>query len=453
MQKIIEIINELRKYSGNAQLEYLQANKSDLLKEVLDYTYNPHKMYKIDECKLALVSIKKGLIARKLKNTFELEDWNKFTDILDELIEKRAADLNDVRRLKYFITNYSNLDVQQFLSMVVAKDLRLNLGIKKLQTVWPDFCNEPEVQLAENYKGEIFVNGLYSRKFDGKRMYIMDGVAYSRSNKPCKQAPIQHILDALPHYVRDLVFDGEILYFDGQGNEDFQKGISLTASDDRTLECNNLYYVIFDMIRIDKFKLKEQHIPFESAYKALCELLGAQSSSRFGYSVLETDIPNVLIARQEHDSYIFQYEKANKKWEGLMYRDGDACYQFKRTKSLLKIKDMQDGEFTLVDMETGTGCNTNRLGRLTIDFKGNNVGVGSGFTDEDRHLIWENRGIFNSTPFKAAFDVKVQYFNETKDAEGKDSLRFPVFLCFRHTYTKEEFTPEQALEWCREAGK
>ena len=65
MQQIIEIINELREYSGNAQLDHLQANKSDLLKEVLDYTYNPDKMYKVDECKLALVTIKKGLVFSK----------------------------------------------------------------------------------------------------------------------------------------------------------------------------------------------------------------------------------------------------------------------------------------------------------------------------------------------------------------------------------------------------
>lgn len=453
MQKIIEIINELRQYSGNAQLDHLQANKSDLLKEVLDYTYNPDKMYKIDECKLALVTIKKGLIKRKLNPNFTVEDWHKFTEILDELSEKRAADLNDVRRLKYFITGYSSLDAQGLMSMVVAKDLRLNLGIKKLQTVWPDFCNKPEVQLAENYKGEVFANGLYSRKFDGKRMYIMEGVAYSRSNKHCKQAPIQHILDALPHYVRDLVFDGEILYFDGQGNEDFQKGISLTASDDRTLECNNLYYVIFDVVRIDKFKQKEQHIPFESAYKALCELLGAQSSSRFGYSVLETDIPNVLIARQEHDPYIFQYEKANKKWEGLMYRDGDACYQFKRTKSLLKIKDMQDSEFKIHSISEGTGKNKGKLGALNIKFKGNIVGVGSGFKDEDREIIWANSKIFLNEKFIEDFSVKVQYFEETTDADGNPSLRFPVFLCFRHNETKEEFTPSQVLDWCKEGAK
>lgn len=453
MQQIFKIINELRQYSGNAQLDYLQADKSDLLKEVLDYTYNPDKMYKIDECKLALVTIKKGLIPRKLINTFDEEDWNKFTAILDELSEKRAANLNDVRRLKYFITGYSSLDAQQLMSMVVAKDLRLNLGIKKLQTIWPDFCNKPEVQLAEDYNGEVFANGYYSRKFDGKRMYIMNGVAYSRSNKPCKKAPIQHILDELPHYVRDLVFDGEILYFDQQGNEDFQKGISLTASDDRTIECNNLYYVIFDVIRRDKFEDKEEHISFESAYKTLCELLGAQSSSRFGYSVLETDIPNVLIARQEHDPSIFQRERTAKEWEGLMYRDGDACYQFKRTKSLLKIKDMQDGEFKISAMLEGTGKNSDKLGALLVHFKDGFVGVGSGFKDDDRKILWDNKNIFLSKKFVEDFSVKVQYFEETTDADGNPSLRFPVFLCFRHNNTKEEFTPSQVLDWCREVAK
>lgn len=453
MQDIIKTVEGLRQYSGNAQLEYLNANKNELLKEVLDYTYNPDKMYKIDECKLALVTIKKGLIKRKLNPNFTVEDWHKFTEILDELSEKRAADLNDVRRLKYFITGYSSLDAQGLMSMVVAKDLRLNLGIKKLQTIWPDFCNKPEVQLAENYKGEIFTNGLYSRKFDGKRMYIMDGVAYSRSNKPCKIAPIQHILQQLPLYMRTTVLDGEILYFDDKGNEDFQKGISLTSSDERTLDCNNLYYVIFDAMESAKFKDKEWELPFSEEYKMICELLEAKDSDKFGYSVLDTLAPNILIARQDSQRDKLQSLCNLNKWEGLMYRNADAPYEFKRTRNLLKIKSMQDGEFMPAGLSEGTGKNKDRLGALNIKFKGNIVGVGSGFKDEDREIIWANSKIFLNEKFIQDFSVKVQYFEETTDADGNPSLRFPVFLCFRHNETKEEFTPSQVLDWCREGAK
>ena len=188
---------------------------------------------------------------------------------------------------------------------------------------------------------------------------------------------------------------------------------------------------------------------FEDEYKSICELLEAKDSSQFGYSVLETCVPNVLIARQEHDPSIFQKEKANRNWEGLMYRDGDKTYQFKRTKSLLKIKDMQDGEFKISAMLEGTGKNSDRLGALLVHFKNGFVGVGSGFKDDDRKILWDNKKIFLSRKFVEDFSVKVQYFEETTDADGNPSLRFPVFLCFRHNETKEEYNVEQALRYCK----
>ena len=51
MHEILEILKVLRTLSGNAQLEYLESNKSDILREILEYAYNPHKKYKIEEGK------------------------------------------------------------------------------------------------------------------------------------------------------------------------------------------------------------------------------------------------------------------------------------------------------------------------------------------------------------------------------------------------------------------
>ena len=450
MQEYIKQINKLRELSGNAQLEYLASVKSEMMYDILDYTYNPHKMYKIDEAKLALVTIRQGLIKRKKKVEMAPSEWIKFTEMLDKLADKKAANLNDVKELKYFITGYSSLDIQQFLSQVVAKDLRLNLGIKKIQTVWPDFCNYGQVQLAEDYDGEDFDVGMYSRKFDGKRMVIENGIAKSRYGKPCKIPPIQHILDELKEISNNKVFDGELLYFDPYGNENFQKVISLSGSDLGGVDCMNMYYVIFDILTYKDWLNQSTEVIFDTEYNAMKCLLNAKGGSRFGYSVLDTKYPHILLARQDYDDYILQYERVDKKWEGLMYRNAKAKYEFKRSKNLLKIKDMKDGEFEILGYASGSGRNINRLGKIYIDFKGNEVGVGSGFTDEDRDIIWNNSEIFNSISFGADFNVKVQYFAETKDADGNDSLRFPVFLCFRHTDTKEEFTPKQALEYCKE---
>lgn len=446
MYQIINQINELRKLTGNAQLDYLKSVKSDLIKEILNYTYNPDKMYKIDKGKYEKVIIQKGLLARKKKTEFHLEDWLKFTQLLDNLVDRRAVTEGEVKIVKSFITDFIDPDIQSFLAMVLFKDLRLNLGIKKIQTIWSDFCDKPQVQLAEDYDGTKFENGLYSRKFDGKRMYIMDGVAYSRSNKPCKVAPIRHILDQLAEISQESVFDGEILYFDENGKEDFQKGISLTSNDERSLDCDNLYYVIFDGLSTPQFKSKKWGIEFGFMYITLINMLQATSSERFGYSVLDTKYPNILLARQDSNKdELDKLRKANN-WEGLMYRNADAPYEFKRTKNLLKIKDMQDGEFTLHSLSEGTGKNSGKLGALNINYEGNIVGVGSGFTDVDRELIWANSKLFLSAIFTENFDVKVQYFEKTIDAKGNPSLRFPVFLCFRHKETKEEMWVNKVIQ-------
>ncbi len=386
MQQYINQINKLRELSGNTQLEFLASIKSDMLKEILDYTYNPNKMYKIDELKLALVSIREGLIKRKKKSELTLEDWCKFTEMLDKLVDKRAANLDDVKQLKYFITGFSGLDIPQFLSQIVAKDLRLNLGIKKIQTVWPDFCKNIQVQLAEDYNGKTFEVGMYSRKFDGKRMVIEKGVAKSRYGKPCKVAPIQHILEELKYVSHGFVFDGELLYFNKDGSEDFQKVISLANSDLRHPDCDNIYYVIFDILIDVDWEKQRPTINFGREYESLIEVFSAHDSE-LSYSVLQTYLPHILIARQDYDDTKLQYERLNKNWEGLMYRNALAPYEFKRSKNLLKIKTMKDDEFKILGYGSGSGRNANRLGTLYIDFKGNEVGVGSGFSDEDRDLI------------------------------------------------------------------
>ena len=132
MHEILEILKVLRTLSGNAQLEYLESNKSDILQEILEYTYNPHKKYKIDEGKYDKITT---TIGNKL--SLHQEDWNDFKSFLDTLAEKKSATDKDVLAIKTFIDKYEEAD---FLKMVLFKDLRLNMGLKKFQKVWAVFC-------------------------------------------------------------------------------------------------------------------------------------------------------------------------------------------------------------------------------------------------------------------------------------------------------------------------
>ena len=65
------------------------------------------------------------------------------------------------------------------------------------------------------------------------------------------------------------------------------------------------------------------------------------------------------------------------------------------------------------------------LSRIIIEHKGNEVGVGSGFSMEQRREYHQDPSqIVGKT-------VTIQYFEESQNKEGEYSLRFPVL---KHVY-------------------
>ena len=429
MQSIINNLEQVRQLSGNVQISYLQSIKSDLLYEILEYTYNPHKLYKIDEGKYDKIDEKTNAI----RSNFDIDDWNNFKSKLDYLNSIKSAKDEDVRKITSFINDFDE-PYKDFMKKVLFKDLRLNMGVKKFQKVFPGFCEEPQVQLANKWEGQTFPNGFYSRKLDGLRTYILDGVAYSRANKKHKEAPFQHIIEQISQLNNntDYVFDGELIYLNPDGTEDFQKAISLARSDDRDILCDNLYFVVFDVINKQDFLTKRPSLIFDDEY---IFLKGYLQPSKNCLSWFETKLPNILLINQVQEAEVETLKLACKEnnWEGLMYRDGNASYEYKRTKSLLKIKEMQDIELKLVNMEEGTGKFQNTLGAFVVEYENNLVKIGSGFTDEQRAEYWNNKDKYIGNY------VKIQYFEKTTNQDGGLSLRFPVFLCFRNIENNEEF--------------
>jgi DNA ligase-1 len=77
-------------------------------------------------------------------------------------------------------------------------------------------------------------------------------------------------------------------------------------------------------------------------------------------------------------------EAKYRGWEGIMLRNPDASYERKRTRNLLKVKPVVDEEFTVVDVQAGTGKHEGRMGALVCERDGETFKVGTGFTDADR---------------------------------------------------------------------
>jgi DNA ligase-1 len=73
-------------------------------------------------------------------------------------------------------------------------------------------------------------------------------------------------------------------------------------------------------------------------------------------------------------------------------------------------------------MLEGTGKHSGKLGSFVVDYKGVEVRVGSGLTDDLREQIWSDKATHIGRT------IEVRYQEETPDG----SLRFPTFVCFRN---------------------
>ena len=101
--------------------------------------------------------------------------------------------------------------------------------------------------------------------------------------------------------------------------------------------------------------------------------------------------------------------------EGVMLRDPKSKYEYRRTETMLKVKEFHDDEATVIGHEKGTGKNEGVMGAIVcrnkagIEFK-----VGSGFTDAERRK-----------PPKKGSVITYRYFELNKKSQKP---RFPTYV-------------------------
>jgi DNA ligase-1 len=123
----------------------------------------------------------------------------------------------------------------------------------------------------------------------------------------------------------------------------------------------------------------------------------------------------------------FVQESTRNGWEGLMLR-ADESYKGKRSKDLLKYKSFHDDEYVVIAIKfgpfryvkNGQECEEEMLSNVTVQHKGYNVDVGSGFTISERQYFYSNPDAIVGKV------ITVQYFEETNNQDGGISLRFPT---------------------------
>lgn len=421
LKQLQELVSKLQAdSSSNKKVELLKEYLHDSdLKKLVMYVTNPFYQFHVtsDNCK-------------KLHNLhIQNVDWNIF-DLLDALRTRRITGHEAIGNVNTFIM--SNPEHKEIIFNIIDKDLKCRVGESLINKALPGTVPTFDVALAEKFEPEM-VNfeteeWYVSRKLDGVRCIVVVGengqvTSYSRQGKIFDTlGKVEQAVSNLG--LRNIVFDGEICMVDEKGDEDFQSIMKEIRRKNHTIQ--NVKYKMFDCLTMEEFSNQRSVRKLSERLKVLGETIQCNQDN----CTLEV-LPQERIESLNHFQTWLDAAD-NGKWEGVMVRK-NVGYKGKRSKDLLKAKKFHDAEYIVKGINygpiriivDGKEVTETMTSQIVIEHKGFEVGVGSGFTIEQRQDFYKNPSkIVGKT-------VTIQYFEESQNQEGGFSLRFPVL---KHIY-------------------
>ena len=389
-------------------------NQPDVLK-VLQYTYDTFKQY--------------GVTSANCKKRSDLclpfTPYSNIFELLDALASRELTGHDAIETVNGFVEE--NKTYEDIIWNIIDRNLKTRSTVSMINKAIPGLIPTFDVALAKAYdektqKKVDWEDGWFvSRKLDGVRcLTVIDMFGevkfFSRQGKEFLT------LDNLKKDIKALgltntVLDGEVCIVDENGNEDFAGIIKEIKRKDHTIE--KPFYWMFDMLDLEDFNDKTSQDTFGMRISKLLDLTLGKSNKFIGVLYQERCTDHIF-------SEMMAKSKANG-WEGLMLRK-NTTYKGKRSADILKVKQMFDDEYVVVDLENdyhrvivdGQEIEEMMLKNVIIEHKGNRVQVGSGFSHEQRRHFYENPDEILGK------QITVQYFEETTNKNGTHSLRFPV---------------------------
>lgn len=406
--------------------EYVRKHSNDeWFCKFLYYALNPMLTYNLSEKTLTTPTIGSGHVpseSQMFKDIFECCDY---------LASRRGIDSDVLFRVQFFLDIMCNDYEKELYIKLLSKTLRLGLTAKTVNKIIPGLIPEWEVQQAypiDKYPIKEGTKFWLTQKLNGVRATFYDGKLIARSGVPYNG--LDHLISEIEHSpISSYVLDGE-LTLKNKGsrsdNEAFRVATGILNSDDvnKTAIC----YTVFDIIPREDFDSDNPKIPYSERRKMLdifSKFVSDDGTLRVLPVLYQGDDQLVI------DKLLGQMVAEDK--EGLMLNT-DVPYKRTRHKGILKIKRFYTMDLKIIGYEEGTGRLEGTLGALVLEYKGNTVKVGSGFTDEQRTEFWANRNDI----IGSLCEVKYKEISSDKNT-GLESLQFPVFVQMRFDKSEVSF--------------
>lgn len=417
--RLLEMICELRDAKGaKAKAAVLEKYKgSPIFRDFLYYALNPLLSYNLSEKTLRLAG------GEKYSRDTDLVFFTNYFDCCEYLSRLRGIDDATVRQVKTLLYGYcDNKSDRELWIKLLSGTLRLGVTAKTVNKVIPDLIPVWEVQQAfpiDRYPLEQGKEFWLTQKLNGNRATFYNGRLVARSGAP--YTGLNHIVRVLSRFCEQnqVALDGELILKDSGGLSDNEAFRAATGILNSTGDKRAICFMIFDMIPLSDFDSANPRTPYSIRRDALDRASG----------ILESDCTHVLPVlyhgKDQSMIDVLLNKMVAEDKEGLMLNT-DVPYLRTRHRGILKVKRFYTMDLRITGVEEGTGRLEGTLGALVLDYKGNEVKVGTGFSNEQRRDFWEQR----ESIIGSLCEVKYKEISSDKKT-GKQSLQFPVFVRIR----------------------
>jgi DNA ligase-1 len=233
-----------------------------------------------------------------------------------------------------------------------------------------------------------------------------------------------------------IVLDGEMV---GASFSDLMTQVNRKESVDTA----NLKLALFDILPMADYRAGICRIPQDKRHVALTDLqLSGLLKKHCGNNVYVNPKIEIDLDTVEGQSSFEEFNRnaISAGFEGIMIKEPTAPYELKKGANWLKKKPTISVSLEIYDFAIGEPetKNANTLGALqcrgTDDGKYIEVSVGSGLSQEDRDMIWNNKEKYRGYIVEVTADA----LSQNRDNDKVWSLRFPRFKGFRGTKPGEK---------------
>ena len=203
----------------------------------------------------------------------------------------------------------------------------------------------------DDYEHKLKYPVMVQHKLDGVRciaIFDKDGnvTLYSKHMKPFIH--LDHIKDELKRYkLKNTYLDGE-LYSHGLKLNEIMSYVmkKRTLTHDEEEASKKILFMVFDIIQIN--------IPFDKRYSYLQSIFYKKKN-------VYVQIVNCDIAHNKEEVYKLNDQYLMEGYEGVIVRNRDGFYVFKRSYDVLRTKEFKHGIFTILGGKMGKGTHKNTL--------------------------------------------------------------------------------------------